>query len=316
MKLINNYLTELIIYKLSKITLIILLLPLMLNSQEIISNVSVNSEFVPFEEKQYISTLETDLENYINNQKFLETEWEGKPISVDINIVLNSIGNHRFSARIAFVTRRDLDLPNSGESLQIPMLRIVETNWTFEYNLGANLTYNLLRFDRICSMIDFYILLAIGFDLDSYGELGGSDVFEKAKSIVQLGASLNIEGFQTYSEPGEFTKYNLIRELTDPRFFELRRIFFTYFSDGFDSLAFNREEGLKNIIHSLKLMYEFKKNKLVESSILLQTFFNSQSQTLATLFNGYPDTEIFDILMYLDPSNGMLYRDSKEGKLK
>lgn len=290
--------------------------PILLFSQEIKASVTVNTELIPFEERQYISTLKDDFERYINNQKFLETDWEGKPIPTDINIVVNSLGNRKFSAKMVIVSRRSLDSPNKDEPPQIPHLRIIETNWAFEYNFGSNLTFNPLRFDRVCSIIDFYMLLVIGFDLDSYGELGGSDAFEKAKSIVQLASSLNIEGFQTYSEPGAFTKYNLIRELTDPRFFELRKIFFSYFADGFDKLAFNREEGQKNIIYSLKMMANFKKNKIVESSVLLQLFFDTHYQTLATLFNGYSDKEIFDILMYLDPGHSMLYQDAKEGKLK
>lgn len=285
-------------------------------SQEIHANISVNLELVPYEQKQYLSSFKDDLERYINNQKFLESDWEGKPIPVDINIVVSSLGDRKYSARMVCVSRRFLDSPTEDESLQIPHFRIIENNWVFEYNFGANFTYNLLRFDRVCSIIDFYMLLVIGIDLDSYGETGGTEAFEKAKSIVQLAASQNIEGFHTFSEPGAFTKYNLVRELTDPRFFELRKIFFSFYADGFDKLAYNREEGLKNIISALKSIAEFKKNKLVEPSLLLQLFFDTHYQTLETLFNGYANSEVFDVLMYLDPTHSMLYLDSKEGKLK
>lgn len=285
-------------------------------SQEIRANISVNLELVPYEQKQYLSTFKDDLERYINNQKFLESDWEGKPIPVDINIVLSSLGDRKYSGKMAIVSRRILDSPNEDESYQIPHLRIIENNWTFEYNYGANLTYNLLRFDRVCSIIDFYMLLVIGIDLDSYEETGGTEAFEKAKSIVKLAASQNIEGFQTFSDPGAFTKYNLVRELTDPRFFELRKIFFSFYVDGFDRLAYNREEGLQSIILALTSIAEFKKNKLVESSLLLQLFFDTHYQTLATLFNGFAESKVFDLLMYLDPTHSMLYLDSKEGKLK
>ncbi|MGQ9819611.1 MAG: type IX secretion component PorD family protein [Candidatus Kapaibacteriales bacterium] len=296
--------------------LISLSFPTSIISQEIHANISVNLELVPFEQRLYLSTFKDDLERYINNQKFLEKDWEGKPIPVDINIVVSSLGERKYSAKMAIVARRVIDSPNEDENYQIPHLRIIENNWSFEYNFGANLTYNLLRFDRVCSIIDFYMLLVIGIDLDSYGEIAGTEAFEKAKSIVQLAASQNIEGFQTYSEPGAFTKYNLVRELTDPRFYELRKIFFSFYVDGFDKLAYNKNEGMENLISSLKALAEFKRNKLVESSILLQLFFDTHYQTLATLFNGYSQSDVFDVLMYLDPTHSMLYLESKEGKLK
>ncbi len=285
-------------------------------AQEIKANVVVNTDLLSIETKQYVASLKDDIERYINNQKFLNREWEGEPIPVDINIYLTGGSNYRFSARMAVVSRRYLDNPEGELTAQIPALKTTETTWNFEYSYGATLTFNPLRFDPFVSVIDYYMFLVIGFDLDSYEELGGTVAFEQAKNLVQLGAAMNIEGFQTYSEPGALTKYNLVRELTDPRYSQFRKLIFSYYVDGFDKMAFDRETAMKNIEDVILSMAKFKQEKIVEASVLLQLFFDTHSQTIATLFNGHSNSELFKALMYLDPGHSMLYQDAMDGKLK
>lgn len=287
-----------------------------LKSQEIKASVTINTDLLSYEAKQYVSTLKDDLEKYINNQKFLNEDWEGEPIPVDINIVFTGGGNNRYSAKMILVSRRYVDNPKNDLQMTIPTLRITETNWKFEYSYGANLTFNPTRFEYFTSVIDFYMLLIIGFDKDSFEELGGNNAFELAKSILQLGASQQAEGFETFVEPGTYTKYNIIRELTDPRYYPLRKLIFAFYVDGIDRLEFKKEEGLSNLVRIIEDMAKFKREKLVESSILLQLFFDTHYQTLATLFNGYPERSLFDNLIYLDPGHSMIYQESKDGKFK
>lgn len=287
-----------------------------LHSQEIKANVTVNTELLSIEAKQYIFTLENDLENYINNQKFTSEEWEGEPIPVDINIYMMSGGNNRYSAKMVIVSRRYVDNPENDLQMRVPTLFITETNWKFEYSYGASLTYNPMRFDYFTSVIDFYMLLVIGFDKDTYEELGGNSAFEKARSILLLGSTQQASGFETNVEPGSFSKYNIIKELNDPRYYPLRKLFFSFYVDGIDKLAYNKTEGMENIEKVIDAMAKFKKEKITESSILIQIFFDTHNQTLATLFNGYKNENFFGNLMYLDPKNSMLYQDAMKGKIK
>lgn len=290
-------------------------LPSNLFSQEIKANVTVNTDLLSIEAKQYVYTLESDLENYINNQKFTTEEWEGEPIPVDINIYLTSGSNNRYTAKMIIVARRYVDNPENDLQVTVPTLMITETNWKFEYSYGANLTYNPMRFDYFTTVIDFYMLLIIGFDKDTYEELGGNSTFEKVRNIFLLGSAQQASGFETNVEPGSYTKYNIVKELNDPRYYPFRKLIFSFYVDGIDKLAYNREEALRNIVDVIGEMAKFKKEKIVESSLLIQLFFDTHNQTLATLFNGYKNSELFQNLMYLDPKNSMLYQDAKDGKL-
>lgn len=283
-------------------------------SQEIKSNVVVNTEKLPFEALTYVSSMASDIQNYINSQKFTDAAWEGEQIPVDITIVLSGGAKNVFSARMIVVSKRRLD-GIKGSEPQSVALKIKEEAWTFEYNMGANFTYNTLRYDNVVSMIDFYMLMVIGFDMDTYGELDGSNAFDKAKSIFSLAASQNIDGFKTYAQPGEFTKYNLISELNDMRYQDFRKIIFSYYVDGLDKMYSDRESALKNLESIVARMANYKQNKLVGPSVFMQLFFDTKGQELAFIFNGYPTKEVFKNLMFLDPSNTMLYQDASYGKL-
>ena len=58
------------------------------NAQEINAEVVVNMEQLSFEARNYVSTMENDLERYLNNERFTDLQWEGEPIPVGITIYL------------------------------------------------------------------------------------------------------------------------------------------------------------------------------------------------------------------------------------
>lgn len=280
-------------------------------AQEIEVNVTVNMEQLPFEYRNDVMSMETDIENYINNQKFLKEDWEGPKIPVELSIVLSGGSNKNYTAKLLVLSKRNLIGEDAGASIN---LRMLENNWGFQYAKNASFYYNPLRFDNFSSILDFYMLLVIGFDLDTYGELEGSKAFNAAYQIVQLGASNQVEGFSTYSRPGEFTKYNLLSEISDMRYEDFRKLIFSYYYDGLDNMIKDKEKGLKGLDDVIYYMAKFKKEKLSGPSVLMQLFFDTKAEELAATFKGYNNETLFEYLIYLDPGNTMLYQQSKQGR--
>jgi hypothetical protein len=294
---------------------VLLLQGFALNAQEISATVTVNTEQLSNEALYQVATMADDVKNYINNQKFLDKDWEGEPIPVDLSIVLSGGTNNKFAAKLYVVSKRAIDGPNE-EKGQSVALRIIEKVWYFEYARGANFTYNTLRYDQFVSMIDFYMLLAIGFDMDTYGELDGAPAFEKARTIFSNAVSNGVDGFRTNAPPGEMTKHNIVSELTDMRFEDFRKAIFSYFVDGLDIMFKSEEKGKQNVAQAIGMMADFKKNKLTAGSAIMQLFFDAKYREIATLFNGSEDVTLFRNLVELDPANTMIYNESKEGKYK
>jgi hypothetical protein len=281
-------------------------------SQEIQCKVNVNLDQISQENRQFVLGMQNDIENYLNNQRFTNKDWEGDKIPVDINIALSGGTKNIFSAQLFIASKRYILGQEGGQSV---CLKLIEKNWKFEYNQGAMLSYNPNRFNEFSSLIDYYMLMVIGFDMDTYGELDGTRVYEQAKQIVQMAASYNAEGYETNGLPGEFTKYTFVSELTDLRFEPLRKLIFSYYFDGLDLMTKEREQALKNLVYVIQEMSDFKKKKLSGASVLLQAFFDAKALEIADIFKGYKKyPNVFKDLMYLDPFNTQAYQASQEGK--
>jgi uncharacterized protein DUF4835 len=277
-------------------------------AQEIEASVSVDDQQITQENLFQISSLATGLEEYINNTSFTDIDWEGPKIPVDISISVQGGARNVFSARMIVTSKRYLDGTDYESSV---VLRLFEQQWSFEYVNAASHSYNELVYNPFTTMIDYYMLLVIGADADTYGELDGTDVFDKARQICLL-ASGKAPGFDTQSKPGEFTKYNLVTEFADLRFDTFRKLVFAFFVDGLDQLSTNREEALRAIAGVIGEMAEFKEKKLNGPSVVLQAFFDAKAIEIAQLFNGYEDEQLFKNLMYLDPSNTMKYENARD----
>lgn len=279
-------------------------------AQEIEADVSVNIEMLDQDKRINVSTLENDLERYINSTKYTDIEWEGRKIPVDISIALTGGYNNRYSAKLFIASKRYLYGQEDGTSI---VLKIADNEWSFEYAQGAYFNYDVTRYNEFSSLIDFYMLLVIGFDMDTYETLGGNGAFNIARRIAGVASSNDIPGFKTFVQPGEFTKFALISELTDLRFESLRILFFEYYVDGLDMMAEDKEKGLENLRKIIGDIAYYKKNKMTGPSVLLQAFTDSKAFELGASFEGYKDQSVFKDLKYIDPSNTTLY-ERHEGK--
>ncbi len=292
--------------------LLIFLLSLLqdLFGQEIELNVNVNMEQLTFEARRFVSTMKQDFEHYVNNRRWLDRQWEDAKIPVEMNIVLSGGANQTYAAKMFLISKRYIYGTEKGASVN---LKLFEDKWSFEYMQNASLSHNSIRFDPLTSIIDYYMYLVLGFELDTYDELGGEKAFDEARKILSLGTSYNAPGFETFSQPGEFTKYNLMSEIQNMRYYPIRNTWFSYYYDALDIMANSPDDGRKGMVGVIDQLIEFKKNKLSGPSVFMQLFFDTKSQELAAFFEGYdnPEIGIYEKLIYLDPGNATLYREFK-----
>jgi len=280
-------------------------------AQELQANVVVNFEMLPVEQRVDVQSMREDVTNYLNSQRYTGKDWTGPKIPVDISITLTGRTGNRYSGILAVMSKRFIDGPERGKSL---LVRSLDKIWQFSYAPNASLTFQTLRFDEFSTLLDFYMVLAIGMDMDTYGELDGSPMFSLAKDLVRLGAAAGASGYQNVAEPGDPSRIAIATELTDLRYEEFRKLIFSYHVDGMDSLSVDRTKGLRQLENVIAQMAEFKRKKVAGRSIIMQAFFDTKYQELADLFRGYDRDEVFRNLMFLDPSNTSAYEQAKDGK--
>lgn len=281
-------------------------------AQEIKANVTVDMQLIPIERREDVLTMESDVRNYLNSQRYTGKDWEGEKIEVDVTITLMSRSGTRYTANLLINTKRTVEYQTFKKTIGFRFFEKAE-NWSFDYFRNASLTYQSTRFDDFSSLLDYYMMLAIGFDLDTYEELSGAVYFRQARDVWQMGASRNAPGYQQNSQPGEFTRFNLISELNDLKFEPFRKLLFSYYVDGLEMHEKNPKVGKRNIDSVLTEMTLFKDRANVRST-MMQMWFDSKFQELSDLFKGYDKKEVFQKLRFLDPSHSMTYERAETGR--
>ncbi|MDZ4744933.1 MAG: DUF4835 family protein [bacterium] len=278
-------------------------------AQELDANVVVVMDAIPADLRQDLQSMASDVKNYLNNERYSGQEWEGLRIPVDITIYILSRNGNDVSARLGIVSKR---LVNNQAGTGGAMLRVLDSDWQFKWTFNPTLTYQPTRYESFVSVLDFYMIVAIGLDMDTYDDVGGSNMFSVAKQIAQLGNAQGVKGFKTFSQPGEFTRMALINELTDLRYEGLRRIFFDY-HDAIDLYAKDAAKGRVLIAQVIGDLANFKRTKLSNRSVLLQAFFDAKNIEIAAIFRGQRESEVWNDLRFLDGSNTTAYEQARLG---
>ncbi|MBU3678390.1 MAG: DUF4835 family protein [Candidatus Kapabacteria bacterium] len=286
------------------------LLGVTLHAQEIQSTVVVDMQTLTLDQRQDLVNMARDVENYINNNRYLDKDWDGDKIPVDITIYIRARNGNRVSARLAVVSKRLINgQPGSGSGL----FRIFDQEWSFEWSMTPTLVYQTMRYDDFASVIDFYMLMAIGLDMDTYDDLAGTPAYKIAQQIAQSGNARGVSQFSTMYQPGEFTRMSLVSEFMDIRYQGMRRLIYDY-HDAIDTYAKDKAAGitaLEAVVHDIA---EFKRNKLSNRSVMMQAFFDAKQVELAGLFRGNKTSNVWTDLRYVDPGYTQQYEAARDGR--
>jgi hypothetical protein len=279
-------------------------------AQELNATVIVNMDALQIDQRQDVQTMASDVRTYLNNQRFTGTDWEGPQIPIDVTIYLNGRNGNTYSGRLAIVSRR----PKNGDTLNTsPLLRVFDQEWNFVWTFNPTLSFQTMRYDPFTSYIDFYVLLAIGLDMDTYDDLGGNFVYERAKQIAGLGNAAGISSFSTNFQPGEITKMAMITEFTDPRYAGLRRLIYDYHV-ATDEYTIDPVKGRAEVAAVIKDLADYKSSAISNRSVMLQLFFDAKAGEIADIFRGQKDSPVWNDLRFLDAGNTQMYEQARSGQ--
>lgn len=289
-----------------KLILIFLITPVILISQELNAKVSVNFEQLPAAAKDRLVDFEYAVEGYLNQTRFTDLEWEGEPIPCSFDVFfISSSGETQYSAQIVVTSQRPIYQTNK-RSL---MISLMDKEWTFEYERGQALRYNLLNFDPLTSLLDFYAHIIVGYDMDSFNPLGGSPYFDRAYELALLGASSKYSKGWSF-ENSSYNKRKLLDEIKDGNYRQFRRDFFDYHYNGLDIYKDNKIVAQKNMAKLVDNLYKII-DQVARNSVILQIFFDAKAGELVDHLQGY-SKDVFAKLTKINPENRTKYEKALE----
>lgn len=286
-----------------------------LSAQMIEADVSVNAELLSPDMQDDLAGFAGEVERYLEDTPWWRGEWVGSPVRISIDIFFNGArDNGAMTAQLVVVSQRDL-----YKSKEVsPVMRIFDDQWDFSYGRSQVLRRNTASYDPITSLLDFYVYIALGFDLDTYGYLGGSEMFEEAASIARRGeletSSGRARGWaRDETGGGGYSRYNLVNELSNSRFFPIRRWMLDYHYNGLDRLSEYPDRALDSIRSYIDDLVVVK-NDIVSGSTLIRMINDAKHREFADLFRGTTDGSIWAKLLFLDPTHQSVYEEARDGR--
>ncbi|SMO65454.1 DUF4835 family protein [Fodinibius sediminis] len=268
--------------------------------QEINADVTVDRSQINSTSLSYMDNLSDEIETYLNEYTWTDTNFGTEErVRVDIQITLLSVDdNFNFDAQVIFRSRR----PIYHTARETALFFYNEENWGFSYTPNRSLIHDRLRFDALTSFLDFYAYIILGYDFDSFDELGGTPYFSEAQNIVSQAPS-TAPGW----DRGSMNRRNralLVAGLLNPNYEGLRLAMYQYHRQGLDYFVDDPEEARQQILKALQKIEQAKQT--TASNLLFDTFFNTKYREIGNIFeDAKPEVrlEAYQLLSNIDQSH-------------
>lgn len=286
------------------LSMILISLPIV--AQELDVTVTVNNEQLPTASRDRLETFKDQIQNYLNNNKFTGKPWQGEKIKCNFTIFFTGASDDvSYSAQIVVASQR----PIEGTDLNSLVLSIMDNSWSFKYEKGQAMYFNQSDFDPLTSLLDYYAYIIIGFDADSFYNLGGTEYFQKALDIAAKGGSSKYaKGWQIESTP--YNRRVLVDNLLNTKYQQFRSDYFQYHYNGLDLLnTKDKQTGINNMISLIKNL-EKAKDQIDWRSVLMKVFFDAKAGEFVERLKGVAEPSIFVTLKRIDASHTSKYEEA------
>jgi hypothetical protein len=279
-----------------------------LSAQELNCRVAVNfMERAQVTDKSIAQEMEKAFTQFMNETKWTSDEFKPQErIECNIQINIDNVsGTGSFDAKTQIQSAR----PIYGSNYNSISINFGDTQFGFTYVLSQPLVFVENSFsDNITALLSFYAYIILGMDYDSFGELAGTPLYQKAFTIVQTAQQSGGAGWQQFDN-NRRSRYNLLDDLLNPQMEELRKGLYLYHRQGLDKFVSEQEEGRKSILEALKGIK--MANDAKPQSNLVSTFFDSKNDEIINIFKE-GDMEIrreaYNLLTNMNPSDRDKYQ--------
>ena len=282
------------------------LLSLASMGQELNCRVIVDAQQVQTTERAVFNEMETEFAQFLNTTKWTNDDFEEEEV-INCNILITisempSIGV--FNASVQILSSR----PVFNSSYESVVMNFADRDWQFEYVQSQPLQFNENAFiNNITSLLSYYAYMIIGFDYDTFSELGGAPYFEKAFEIVNVAQNSNYPGWQQFNSLRN--RYWLAENMRNPQLEPMRKALYSYHRHGLDKISEEREEAEKAVIEALGEIQ--RANRARPRSILLIGFMDAKAEELIQFFaeSTLPTRrQAYNLLNNIDPARSDQYK--------
>ncbi len=271
------------------------------HAQELNCQVSINASQVQTADQGIFRDMKTAVEQFMNGRKWTDNSFlnhEKIDCSIQITITkMPAIGS--FSATVQVQSAR----PVYNSNYASLVFNFADRDWDFEYIESLPLDFNDNTYtNNLTSMLAFYAYLIIGYDYDTFSELGGSLYFQKSLAVVNNAQQSNRPGWQPLGS--NRNRYWINENLNNGQYTDMRKVFYNYHRLALDTYEKDPDKSRTIILEGLSIIK--KARDINPNSILVVSFFDAKSKEIANIFsegNIQVRRQAYDLVVAIDPSN-------------
>ena len=278
-------------------------------AQELNCTVSINSDLIEGSNKQVYATLQTAIEEYINQNRWTNMTFaEHEKIECSMMIIVKEAANNLYTCEMTLQSRR----PVYGTTYTTPLLNLNDASFNFTYQEFDRIEYQQNQFTtNLTAMLAYYCYLIIGHDMDSYQRLGGTPYFQACEEICnacQSASMDNIEQKGWLAFDSNRNRYALINNLLDEAFNKYRNYYYDYHRLGLDEMSANVTNGRARIAEGIPVLKEAYRAR--PATYVINTFLDAKAEELVDIFRKGTDkekTDVYNLLIDIDPTRQNTY---------
>ncbi len=278
-----------------------------LKSQELSCRVSVQTPTLIGLDKNVVNQMQQDITQYINTRKWTKDQFDpNERIKCSINIILT--GNpspDRFEGTAQVQVIR----PAFNSTYETLILNFQDKYFNINYIQSQNLVYSETNYEsNLTSLLNYYCLIILGIDYDTFGNAGGNPFYQRALNIINLAASQNETGWKAYDGDGRRNRYWLVENNINNSYKSWHEAMYKYHREGIDKFAEDPVQAREKIVEALEMI---QKMYIQNPNIyLIQILSDTKNQEFISIFkSAYPDiqTRFLKVMEQIDPSKMNAY---------
>ena len=269
-------------------------------AQELRCTVEVNSDKIEGTNKSVFESLQQAITEYLNENRFSNASFSpNERIECRMFMTVNAYDGDRIKADLQV----QLSRPVYNSTYTTTLLNFRDTKVEFDYRDGDPLIFNETTFDNnLTAILDYYALLFLAIDFDSFSPEGGQQFFDRAASIVQMAQSSGEVGWKAFEDTKN--RSAVLNSYTDGNMSGVRKLLYDYHRKGLDEMVTSPDKGRAAITESLAEIE--KVYKVAPMSVALSIFRDSKLDELVNLYSKAPESErsrAYEILQPIYPTD-------------
>lgn len=288
---------------------ILLLLSLGVEAQELRATVEVNTDKIQGTNKDVFESLQTALNEYLNNTKFSSAQIApNERVECRLILTVAEYADDRIKAELAVQSSR----PVYNSTYTTTLLNFRDNKVEFDYRLGDNLIYNEMEpQNNLTAILDYYANLILAVDFDSFSQRGGEPFYERLNTIVRRAQSGGETGWKSFED--NRNRAALLATFTDPRIAVFRDMIYTYHRRGLDEMVTSPDKGREAITSTISstLPAIFEADPM---AFALTLFRDAKLDELVNIYSKSPQNEregVAKILLEIYPTDRTRIADIK-----